>query len=40
MCGHGSLQDCMCMQVNLALCCKAMLPTLCMGHVSVNHDKP
>ena len=27
-------------QVNLALCCKAMLPVLCMGHVSARLDKP
>ena len=26
----------MCLQVNLALCCKAMLPILYMGHVSVT----
>ena len=26
----------MCLQVNLALCCKGMLPILYMGHVSVR----
>ena len=30
----------MCVQVNLALSCKGMLPYLCMGHVSVRLDKP
>ena len=29
----------MCPQANLALCCKAMLPILCMGHVSARLDK-
>lgn len=28
------------MQVNLALCCKGMLPMLCMGTVRVKLDKP
>ena len=30
----------MCLQARLALCCKAMLPILCAGHVSVRLDKP
>ena len=30
----------MCLQANLALCCKAMLPILCMGHVRVRLDEP
>ena len=34
------LQVCLCMQVNLALCCKAMLPVLYKGFVSVGLDKP
>ena len=27
------------MQSHLALCCKATLPILCMGHVTLNTDK-
>ena len=35
-----ALQDCLCMQVNLALCSKAMLPLLYKGSVMVRLDKP
>ena len=35
-----SLQNCLGMQAHLALCCKALLPVLGMGHVRVNLDKP
>ena len=28
----------MCVQIHLAVCCKATLPILCMGHVRVRTD--
>ena len=34
-----SLRSCFGMQAHLALCCKALLPILCMGHVAINVDK-
>ena len=37
--GVGQSKLCMGVQSHLALCCKATLPILCMGHVTINTDK-